>query len=272
MEWIDTHAHLYAEDFNGNIGELLQRAREASVSRIISVGVNGRTNPQCIRFAEEHEEIFAAVGWQPTDLDELGDEMELSPVRLRELHEQACHPKVVAIGEIGLDYFRLPRTQTDEVLRVKERQKRIFRQHLELAAELGLPCAIHQRGDGTLEDCLEIMRSLAGRIRAVFHCFVGDLKAAQAFFDLGCLVSLTGIVTFKKAEELRETIRSLPPEKIMIETDCPYLAPEPHFRKLCEPSYVVHTGKRIAGILGLSPEDFSQIASRTTRNFFPKMK
>ncbi|NCB27012.1 MAG: hypothetical protein EOM62_16395, partial [Bacteroidia bacterium] len=128
MEWIDTHAHLYAEDFNGNIGELLQRAREASVSRIISVGVNGRTNPQCIRFSEEHEEIFAAVGWQPTDLDELGDEMELSPVRLKELHEQACHPKVVAIGEIGLDYFRLPRTQSDEVLRVKERQKHIFRQ------------------------------------------------------------------------------------------------------------------------------------------------
>lgn len=272
MEWIDTHAHLYAEDFNGSIGELIQRAREASVSRIISVGVNARTNPQCIRFAEEHEEIFAAVGWQPTDLDELGEEMELSPLRLKELHGQASHTKVVAIGEIGLDYFRLPRAQTDGVLRTKERQKRIFRQQLELAAELGLPCAIHQRGEGTFEDCLEIFKPFAGRIRAVFHCFVSDLKAAQAFFDLNCLVSLTGIVTFKKAEELRETIRSLPPEKIMVETDCPYLAPEPHFRKLCEPSYVVHTGKRIAGILGLSPEEFSQITSRTTRDFFPKMK
>ena len=206
MEWIDTHAHLYAKDFEGRISEVVRKAREASVSRIITIGVNGQTNPRCIGYAEEHEEIFAAVGWQPTDLDELGEEMELSAEQIATLRGQASHPKAVAIGEIGLDYFRLPRTETPEVLRIKERQKRVFVQQLELAAELGLPCAIHQRGDGTFEDCLELFKPFAGRLRAVFHCFVSDLQAAQAFFELGCLISVTGIVTFKKAEELRETI------------------------------------------------------------------
>ena len=272
MEWIDTHAHLYAKDFEGRISEVVRKAREASVSRIITIGVNGQTNPRCIGYAEEHEEIFAAVGWQPTDLDELGEEMELSAEQIATLRGQASHPKAVAIGEIGLDYFRLPRTETPEVLRIKERQMRVFVQQLELAAELGLPCAIHQRGDGTFEDCLELFKPFAGRLRAVFHCFVSDLQAAQAFFELGCLISVTGIVTFKKAEELRETIRSLPPEKIMVETDAPYLAPEPYFRKLCEPAHVVYTGRRIAGILGLEPEEFAEISSRTAREFFWKMK
>ncbi|MBR5978736.1 MAG: TatD family hydrolase [Verrucomicrobia bacterium] len=272
MEWIDTHSHLYSTEFEGHVSELVERARAASVSRIITLGVTGETNRLSLIHAETYDCVYAAVGWQPQDLDTLGDAMELSPAQVEELRTQAQHPKTVAIGEIGLDYFRLPRVETDEVRKIKERQRRVFLQHLELAAELGLPCCIHQRGEGTFQDCVELMKPYVGRIKAVFHCFVGSVAEAQTYFDMGCLVSLTGIVTFKKAEELRETVRCLPADKLMVETDCPFLAPEPHFRQLCEPAYVVHTGNRVAGILGLKPEEFADLTTQTARKFFHKLK
>lgn len=272
MEWIDTHAHLYSKEFEGQEGEVVKRAQEASVGRIITLGVNGAMNLKSIAYAQEYESVYAAVGWQPTDLDDLGEAMELSPAQVEELRTQAQHPKVVAIGEIGLDYFRLPRIETEEVRKIKERQKRVFQQHLQIAAQLGLPCCIHQRGEGTFHDCMELMEPFRGALKAVFHCFVGSLAEAQTIFDWGYLVSLTGIVTFKKGEELRETVRQLPADRLMVETDSPYLAPEPHFRQLCEPAYVVYTGTRVAGILGMKTEEFAALTTQTARNFFSKMK
>ncbi len=266
--WIDTHAHLYSTEFTGIIPDIVHRAQQAGVDRIITLGVNGKTNPLCIEYAEQFPNVYAAVGWQPTDLDALGDALELSTDQVQTLHAQAQHPKVVGIGEIGLDYFRLPRQETEEVRRIKERQKNVFRQHFELAAELGMPCTIHQRGDGTFEDCIEILKPYIGRLRAVFHCFVGTVEEAKTILSMGHLISITGIVTFKKGEELRETVRCLPADKLMVETDCPYLAPEPHFRQLCEPAYVVHTGTRIAGILGMSSEEFARLTTKTAEDFF----
>lgn len=272
MEWIDTHAHLYSEEFDGHVPALVARAQEAGVSRIITLGVNERTNPLCVGFAEQFPSVYAAVGWQPEDLELLGQATELSPDQMDTLRKQAAHPKVVAVGEIGLDYFRLPRQDSAELQLIKLRQRNVFRQQLELALEMGLPCCIHQRGEGTFADCMEIMKPYIGRLRAVFHCFVGNEENAKAIFAMGCILSLTGIVTFKKAEELRETVRQLPPEKIMVETDSPYLAPEPYFRKLCEPAYVIHTGQRVASILGMQPEAFAALTTQTAHNFFPRMK
>lgn len=272
MEWIDTHAHLYSEEFKGQVPAVVTRAQEAGVSRIITLGVNEITNPQCVGFAEQFPSVYAAVGWQPQDLGMLGKATELSPDQMDTLRKQASQSKVVAIGEIGLDYFRFPRQETEELKQIKLLQRNVFRQQIELALEMGLPCCIHQRGEGTFADCLEIMKPFVGRLRAVFHCFVGNEEDAKAIFAMGCILSLTGIVTFKKAEELRETVRQLPPDKIMVETDSPYLAPEPYFRKLCEPAYVIHTGKRVASILGMQPEAFAELTTQTARNFFPRMK
>ena len=271
MEWFDTHAHLYAEDFGSEQAELVKRAEAASVTRIVTQGVNEETNRLTIQYAEKFPTVFAAVGWQPTDLDLLKGATELSAAQLAELKEQALHPKTVAIGEIGLDYFRLPRRETERTEAIKIQQRNVFRQQLELAAELDLPCCIHQRGEGTLQDCLEILRPFTGKLRAVFHCFVGSEEDARTFFELGHIISITGIVTFKKAEELRETLRLLPSEKMMVETDSPYLAPEPFFRRRCEPAYVVHTGVRLAGILGISPEEFARQTCYTARKFFKKL-
>ena len=179
MEWIDTHAHLYAEDFNGRIGELVRRAREASVSRIISVGVNARLT-RSVSALPKSTKKFCRRGWQPTDLDELGEEMELSARRLQELREQASHPKVVAIGEIG-SIISGSYAPGAIGLCVKERQKRVFRQQLELAAELACP-VIHQRrrDPGRLPG----NHAPSGRARSCrLSPLCGRLETAQAFFD-----------------------------------------------------------------------------------------
>jgi len=268
MGLIDTHCHLESQQFEGEIAEVVKRARLAGVSPLITLGSESKSNQRSIAIAESFEDVFAAVGWQPQVLEEVPAE-GLSAEQIETLRNQLRHPKVVAVGEIGLDYFRMPKKETPETLTYKRQQKIVLKQQLKLAQELNLPCCIHQRGEGTHEDCLELIRPYAGKVRMVMHCFVDGVRPAQDFLDLGCMFSFTGIVTFKNADELRETVKFLPLDRIMVETDSPYLAPVPVKRMArCEPAYVVHTAAKIAEVKGIEPEEVARVTTENAKKFF----
>ena len=184
------------------------------------------------------------------------------------LRKLATHPKVVAIGETGLDYHHLP--APDEVERYKSRQAEIFEQQLELASELGLNCIIHQRD--SFEPTLHHIERWSGKVRGVFHCFGGDVTAMQQVIAAGSLVSFTGIVTFKNAQTVRETVAATPLDRFMLETDCPFLAPVPYRGKRCEPAYVREIALTVAEVKKMTLEQLSQTTCATARNFFPKLR
>jgi TatD DNase family protein len=205
------------------------------------------------------------VGWHPSHAHEAPDDIRPT------LSSLAQHPKVVALGETGLDYYRLPSAQSQGTAAddqcYKEKQKAIFQQHLEVAAETGLKCVIHQRGD-CFNDTLNQMRPLAERVRGVFHCFAGDSAALQQVLALGSLVSFTGIVTFKNGQNVRDTVAATPLGRFMLETDCPYLAPVPFRGKRCEPAYVREIAETIAQVKRCSLEELSMATCEAARNFF----
>src|SRR4029077_14592386 len=188
----DTHAHLDYPDFAADLPQLIERARAAGISKIISIGTSLASSRRAIQLAEQFPDVYAVAGWHPSDAAE-------APADIRgELRELAGHPKVVALGETGLDYHRLPSqkpefTPADDE-RYQAKQAELFRQHLEVAAETGLNCVIHQRD--SLEDTLAQLQPFAQRVRGVFHCFANDVAAMKRIVALNSLVSFTGIVTF----------------------------------------------------------------------------
>lgn len=263
----DTHAHLDYPDFQPDFADVLARARAAGVTKMISIGTNFESSRRAVALAEQHAEVFAVVGWHPSDALAAPDDVR--PV----LRELAAHPKVVAIGETGLDYYRLPSTKggtaADDACD-KQKQAAIFRQQLEVAAELKLNCVIHQRGE-TLDDTLAIMTSFAGRTRGVFHCFSGDLKALERIRTAGSLVSFTGIVTFKNGQNVRDAVAATPLGEFMLETDCPFLAPIPYRGKRCEPAYVKEIAEAVAQAKGCSLPELSQATCVAAHDFFPRL-
>ena len=263
----DTHAHLDYPDFQPDFGEVLARARAAGITKMICIGTNFESSRRAIALADSHEEIFAVVGWHPSDaLDAPAD------VRAT-LRELAAHPKVVAIGETGLDYYRMPSakggTVEDDAF-YKQKQAVLFQQQLEIAAELGLNCVIHQRGE-TLDDTLALMQPFVGHTRGVFHCFSGTLDSLQRIRALGSIVSFTGIVTFKNGQNVRDAAAATPLGEFMLETDCPFLAPIPYRGKRCEPSHVKEIAETIAQVKGCSLEELSRATCEAAHRFFPKL-
>jgi TatD DNase family protein len=268
MTFFDTHAHLDYPDFVPDFAQVLERARAAGITKLISIGTDWDSSARAVQLAEQHDCIYAVVGWHPSHASAAPE--DLRP-RLREL---AQHPKVVALGETGLDYYRLPSSQgpasaaDDE--RYKQKQAQIFSQQLEVAAEVGLNCVIHQRGD-CFADTLRLMQPFVGRVRGVFHCFAGDAGALQRVLDLGSLVSFTGIVTFKNGQNVRDTVAATPLGKFMLETDCPYLAPIPYRGKRCEPAYVKEIAATVAQVKGCSLEELSVATCQAAGEFFPRL-
>ena len=276
----DTHAHLDYPDFEADLKEIIERARAAGINRIISIGTDLESSRRAIAMAERFENVFAVVGWHPTHVTE-------APKDLREdLRELARHPRVVGLGETGLDYHRLPAPLTpavspegereeaaspagDQASLYKERQARLFEQHLEVAAQVGLNCVIHQRD--AMEDTLKMMERFKGRVRGVFHCFADGPAAMRRVLELGSIVSYTGIVTFKNAQNVRDSVGETPFGSFMLETDCPYLAPVPYRGKRCEPAYVKEIAEVIAQVKGCSLETLSQETCGTAAKFFPKL-
>jgi TatD DNase family protein len=265
--FFDTHAHLDYPDYVPDFGEVVARAQAAGITKIVSIGTSLESSERAIRLAEKHPAIYAAVGWHPTEAMKAPD--DLSPA----LRQLAKHPKVVAIGETGLDYHHLPGekpefTKTDDA-RYKQKQADIFRQQMEVAAEFGMNCIIHQRS--AWDDTVAQMRPFIGRTRGVFHCFGESVERMKQVFEIGSLVSFTGIVTFKNAQNVRDAVAAAPLDKFMLETDCPYLAPVPYRGKRCEPAYVKEISETVARVKMCSLEELSAATCQTAKEFFTKL-
>jgi len=281
---IETHAHLDYPNFAPDLDDVLRRATDAGVARIITIGTSVESSRRAVELAEKYPNVFAVIGVHPTYVEESSEDV-ITPLR-----ELARNPRVVAIGETGLDYHSLPsvelakeRKATQVFLKVlqtstedqveaeihdgayKAKQASLFEQQLDLAVELGLNVVIHQR-DAWI-DTLEIMRPYTGKVRGVFHCFGGSLEQAQEVIDLDHLVSFTGIVTFKNGVSVREVAAKVPLWKFMVETDCPYLAPVPFRGKRCEPAHTRLVAESIASARGISFDEIAEATTETAEEF-----
>lgn len=257
--FFDTHAHLDYPDYAADLAGVISRAQAAGISKIISIGTSLESSGRAIQLAEKFPNVFAAIGWHPGDAENAPPDLRLP------LRALARHPKVVAVGETGLDYHRLSGAE-DAQARCKRRQAEIFRQQLEIAAEFGLNCVIHQRD--AFEDTLAQLKPFAGKVRGVFHCFGESADRMKKILDIGSLVSFTGIVTFKNAENVRDTVAAAPPGRFMLETDSPYLAPVPWRGKRCEPAYVKEISETVAQVKKCSLDELSAATCKTAVEFF----
>ena len=262
----DTHAHLDYPDFTQDVDAVIARAAEAGITRIVSVGTDLASSARAVALAERHDGVFAAVGWHPGHASE-------APTDIRaELRALAGHPKVVALGETGLDFFRLPSKQSGDPEAdrpIVAKQMSLLQQHLEVAAELGLNCIIHQRD--CFAEVVAAVRPFAGLVNCVFHCFVGGPSDLAVVLELGAWVSFTGILTFKNAEAVRQSLAVAPAGRFMLETDCPFLAPAPFRGKRCEPAHVALTAARAAEVRQCTLEQLSADTCAAAHAFFRKI-
>lgn len=252
---IDTHCHIQTEEFDEDRDAMLERAKEAGVDTLIVVGGAGdlSTNDKAVRLAEEHPGVYATVGMHPHDAkDVAAEDME----RLRDLSR---HPKVVAIGETGLDfhYDHSPR-------RI---QRDMFERFVALAVETALPIVVHNR-ESDREVAETIRAQGGGALRGVIHCFTSDAVAARRFLDLGFYLSFSGIVTFKNAEGLRDVARRVPADRLLIETDAPFLAPVPRRGRRNEPAYVRFVAETLAQVRGVAVDQIADAVSQNARMLF----
>src|SRR5882724_7959221 len=281
---VETHAHLDYPDFANDLDDVLGRANEAGVTRIITIGTSIESSRRAIDLAEKYSSVYAVIGVHPTYAEQAGEDV-ITPLR-----ELAKSPRVVAIGETGLDYHHLPSVEAAKQKNVqvfsrafqeeieeeieaniqdgayKSRQASLFQQQLDLAAELGLNVVIHQRD--AWNDTFEIMKPYTGKLRGVFHCFGGSLEQANEVIDLDHLVSFTGIVTFKNGASVRQVAAQIPLWKFMVETDCPYLAPVPFRGKRCEPAHTRVVAETIASARGIPLEELAEATTETAEKFF----
>jgi TatD DNase family protein len=258
---IDTHAHLDYPDFAADFPAVLVRARQAGVDRIISIGTSVESSVRAVALAQDDPMIYAAVGVHPTHA---GEASAAAVAGLRAV--VAGSWRVAAIGETGLDYHRLPEGGESVVREYKETQMALFRQQLDLAADLQLNAIIHQRD--AWEDTLNILDAYRGQVRGVFHCFGGTLEEAVEVIAMGHLVSFTGIVTFKNGADIRETAAGIPAGSFMVETDCPYLAPVPFRGQRSEPAHTRETAAAVAAARGVSLEQIAAETTATAEKFF----
>jgi TatD DNase family protein len=254
--FIDSHAHLEVSHYNGDVAGVLARAQAAGVGRILAIatGAGPGTLEGAIRCADEYDWIYATVGIHPHEAKLAGEN------DFEEIRSLATHSKVLAIGEIGLDYYydHSPR----------ERQREVFVRQIHIAKDLGMPIIVHSRDAEA--DTLEILQRdwRSTGLGGVLHCHTGSLEMARAAIDMGFLVSFSGIITFKKSQALRDVAKALPNEKVLIETDSPYLAPEPHRGKTNEPAFVGEIARVLADVKGLTTEDIARITRFNFNRFF----
>ena len=252
--FIDSHCHLNFPGLAENLDSVFANMRANDVTHALCVSVELATFPEVLKLAESHANLYASVGVHPDY------ELETEPAQA-ELVRLASHPKVIAIGETGLDYYRL----TGDL----EWQRERFRTHIRAAKESGKPLIIHTRSAAA--DTLRIMAEEdAGKIGGVMHCFTENLEVARAAIDLGFHISFSGILTFKNAATIKEVAQNIPLEKMLIETDSPYLAPTPYRGKTNQPAYVKHVAEEIARLRNISLEEVGETTSRNFRRLFLK--
>lgn len=245
---IDTHTHLNTSNFDEDREEVITRALDAGVTRMINIGFNEQTIPSSIALTEKYDFIYSAVGWHPVDA------MEMSERHLAWIESLCEHEKVVAIGEVGLDYHWDKSS--------KEVQQDVFRKQIQLAKKVNKPLIIHNR-----EAHADVVRILkeenASEVGGVMHCFSGSWEIAEQCLEMGFYVSFGGPITFKNARQPKEVLARVPLERLLLETDCPYLAPHPHRGKRNEPSYVKLVAEAAAEIKGI---DLDEVCNETTEN------
>jgi TatD DNase family protein len=249
-ELVDSHCHLDFPEFAAELDAVVARAREAGVGRLLTICTRLSKFHEVLAVAERFDRMFCSVGVHPHEAAHEPD------IVLERIVTLARHPKVVGIGEAGLDYYydKSPH----------DKQQEVFRLHIEAARQTGLPLIVHSRDAD--EDTVALLREGAekGGLTGVIHCFTATQYLADAALEMGFFISLSGIVTFKNAEALRQVAKTVPLDRLLVETDSPYLAPMPMRGKRNEPSFVRHTATYVADMLGLS---FDELAARTTANF-----
>jgi TatD DNase family protein len=251
MRLIDSHCHLNYEGLAERQAEVLANARAASVTGFLNISTRQREWAEVIAVAEANADVWATVGVHPHEADAHPD------LGAAALADAASHPRVIAIGECGLDYYY------DKSDRAAQRER--FGAHIEAAGATGLPLVVHTRD--AEEDTAEILERAVneGGVRGVLHCFTGSGQLARNALDLGFFISLSGIVTFKNARDLQETAKIVPADRLLVETDSPFLAPVPHRGQVCEPAFVADTARFVAELRGVPVET---LAEQTTANFF----
>ena len=252
-ELFDTHAHLHFPDFEPDFDEVLRRARESGVRRIVTIGTDAETSRAAVAIAERDPEIWAAVGVHPHDADSGDDAL------FAEIERLASSPRVVAIGEMGLDFFRnlSPRPVQDAVLR----------RQIALARSLRKPALIHCR-EAHAETLAVLAEERVSDVGGIMHCFSGDVEVARRCLDLGLLVSLAGPVTYPKPRDLPAVARFVPADRLVVETDCPYLPPQPYRGKRNEPAYLTITAARVADLRKESLDELGPRMADNARRLF----
>ncbi|MDO6851373.1 TatD family hydrolase [Priestia megaterium] len=249
----DTHVHLNAEQYEDDLQEVINRALEKGVQNMVVVGFDEPTIKKAIQIAETYDFIYASVGWHPVDAVDMTDE------HLAWIEELAQHPKVVALGEMGLDYHwdKSP----------KEVQKDVFRRQIRLARKVNLPIIIHNR-DAT-EDVVTILKEEhVEEVGGIMHCFTGSIEVAKQCMDMNMYISFGGPVTFKNAKKPKEVATELPLDRLLIETDCPYLTPHPFRGKRNEPGYVSYVAEQVAELKGITYEELADITTANAKKLF----
>lgn len=251
--FIDTHAHLFFENYKDDLDDVINRAKNKGVDYIIVPATDIKTAKEAIALAEKYEQIYATVGIHPHDTKEWNENL------ITEIETLAKHPKVVGIGEIGLDYYY--------DFSPKEQQIKAFKSQLDLAIKLGLPAVIHNRDSD--KDMLEIIQSYCGTgLKAQFHCYNGSLDDALEYMKMNHFISFTGNITFKKSDELRSILKGIDLNNLMLETDSPFLTPVPFRGKRNEPAYVTYVAQQVADVHKISIEDVGRITSLNVFRFF----
>lgn len=250
--FIDSHAHLELEDYDNDRDEVVQRAKDAGVGVIVTVGIDVADCRKAVALTERYASVYASIGIHPHDVKSIDEET------YEALKKIAVGGKVVAYGEIGLDFYRN--------LSPRDVQIRRFNEQLEVATALDLPIIIHSRHSH--DETFNILKEWKGRRRGVIHCFSGDANLAARYVDLGFYISIPGPVTFEKAAKIQNVVRQMPLDRLLIETDAPFLAPHPCRGKRNEPAFVVHTARKIAELKDVDIEEVGRITSDNTRSLF----
>ncbi|MCM0627096.1 TatD family hydrolase [Lysinibacillus sp. OL1_EC] len=251
--FIDTHVHLNADQYEEDLQEVIDRALEAKVERMVVIGFDRKTIERTMQLIEQYDFVYGVIGWHPVDA------IDCTPQDLEWIEQLASHPKIVGIGETGLDYYwdKSP----------KDVQQELFRKQIQLAQKINLPIVIHNR-DAT-GDVVQILREEnAASVGGVMHCFSGSVETARECIAMNFMISLGGPVTFKNARLPKEVATEIALEHLMIETDAPYLAPHPHRGKRNEPAFVPLVAEEIARLKGLTIEEIAQATTANAKNFF----
>lgn len=259
MKLIDTHAHLDFPQFEGEIEEVIKNSQKLGVDKIVNIGCDQERAKTAVKIAKKYKNVFATVGLHPSDINEENFEKDFAIIE--ELATSHQKNKIVGIGECGLDFFK----QKNPPI---ELQKKAFRKHIELAIKINKPVIIHFRDAKEIaEEFFEQNRDLKG-YKFVVHCFSENLEFAKKIIDWGGMISFTGIVTFLNAGIVQEVAKNISLDKIMIETDCPFLAPQKYRGQRCEPAYVLEVAKKIAELKEISVEEVAKKTTQNAENFF----